>query len=79
MSQYSDSDERKAEESEEVPQRPIEEIEKELAGDYVSSEINKDIKLARQLSLQGTPAFVIKNKLIFGYVGYDELLSRLKN
>ena len=55
------------------------EIEKELAGDYVSSEINKDIKLARQLSLQGTPAFVIKNKLIFGYVGYDELLSRLKN
>ena len=55
------------------------EIEKELGGDYVSSEIKKDIKLAQQLSLQGTPAFVIKNKLIFGYVGYNELLGRLKN
>ena len=55
------------------------EIEKELGGDYVSTEIKKDLKLAQKLSLQGTPAFVIKNKLIFGYVGYNELLDQLKN
>jgi protein-disulfide isomerase len=55
------------------------EIEQEFGGDYVSSEINKDLKLAQQLALQGTPAFIVKNKLIFGYVGYDELLDQLKN
>ena len=55
------------------------EIEQEFGGDYVSSEINKDLKLAQQLTLQGTPAFIVKNKLIFGYVGYDELLDQLKN
>ena len=55
------------------------EIEREFGGDYVSTEIKKDLKLAQQLALQGTPAFIVKNKLIFGYVGYDELLDQLKN
>ncbi len=54
-------------------------IKKKMKTDYVSSKLNDDLKLAEKLSLQGTPAFIVKNKLIFGYVGYNELLNILKN
>jgi len=43
----------------------------------VESKLQKDVDLAKNLGLRGTPAFVIKDEIIFGYVGGDELLDIL--
>ena len=45
----------------------------------IKKKLNKDIELANKLGLRGTPAFVIKDELIFGYIEYEEILSRLYN
>lgn len=43
----------------------------------VESKLKKDVDLAQNLGLRGTPAFVIGGQIIFGYVGGDELLKIL--
>jgi protein-disulfide isomerase len=43
----------------------------------VESKLKKDVDLAKNLGLRGTPAFVIGGEIIFGYVGGDELLKIL--
>ena len=43
----------------------------------VESKLKKDTDLAKKLGLRGTPAFVIGDQIIFGYVGGDELLDIL--
>ena len=43
----------------------------------LDNEIKKDVELEKVLGLKGTPVFVINDEVIFGYVGYDELSSKL--
>ena len=43
----------------------------------VESKLKKDVDLAKNLGLRGTPAFVIGGEIIFGYVGGEELLEIL--
>ena len=50
----------------------------ELDKKYLDDAVKKDIELAKALGLKGTPVFVINDEVIFGYVGYGELSSKLK-
>tara|TARA_Y100000991_G_scaffold120369_1_gene90829 strand:+ start:57 stop:926 length:870 start_codon:yes stop_codon:yes gene_type:complete len=57
----------------------FEEIEKKLKSEKINEVLNKDIKLANNLELRGTPVFIINDKIFFGYVGYDAMAAALKN
>ena len=52
---------------------------KNLNSDYIKNQLFKDRELAEKLALRGTPAFIVNDKLFFGYIGYDELVSHIKN
>ena len=54
-------------------------IKNNLNSEYIKSQLLKDRELAEKLSLRGTPAFIVNDKLFFGYIGYDELVSHIKN
>ncbi len=47
--------------------------------DYIRNQLLEDRELAEKLSLRGTPAFIVNDKLFFGYIGYNELISHIKN
>ncbi len=50
-----------------------------LNSEYIKNQLLKDRELAEKLSLRGTPAFIVNDKIFFGYIGYDELVSHIKN
>ena len=54
-------------------------LKNNLNSEYIKSQLLKDRELAEKLSLRGTPAFIVNDKLFFGYIGYDELVSHIKN
>ena len=56
-----------------------EKIKNSLNSKYVKNQLYSDRELAEKLSLRGTPAFIVNNKLFFGYIGYDELVFHLEN
>jgi protein-disulfide isomerase len=56
-----------------------EKIQNSLNSKYVKNQLYSDRELAEKLSLRGTPAFIVNNKLFFGYIGYDELVFHLEN
>ena len=56
-----------------------EKLKNNLNSQYIKNQLYNDRKLAEKLSLRGTPAFIVNDKLFFGYIGYDELVSHLKN
>tara|TARA_Y100000996_G_scaffold38015_1_gene26486 strand:- start:290 stop:529 length:240 start_codon:yes stop_codon:yes gene_type:complete len=54
-------------------------LENNLNSEYIKNQLLKDRELAEKLALRGTPAFIVNDKLFFGYIGYDELISHIKN
>ncbi len=52
-------------------------LNKKLKDDSINSKLQNDYDLANNLGLNGTPAFVIGDEIIFGYISKKELLSRL--
>ena len=54
-------------------------LKNNLNSEYIKNQLFKDRELAEKLSLRGTPAFIVNDKLFFGYIGYDELVSHIKN
>ena len=54
-------------------------LERELDNKQISQNIFSDTQLAKDLNLQGTPAFIINNDLFFGYIDYDEIVKILNN
>ncbi|MAI29682.1 MAG: hypothetical protein CMP38_05700 [Rickettsiales bacterium] len=56
-----------------------EKFKNNLNSEYVKDQLFNDRELAEKLSLRGTPAFIVNNKLFFGYIGYDELVANIKN
>ena len=53
------------------------EIDVRLEDKKVIDMLEKDISLAQKLGLRGTPAFIIKDEIIFGYINSEEILSKL--
>ena len=54
-------------------------LKNNLNNEYIKNQLFNDRELAEKLSLRGTPAFIVNDKLFFGYIGYDELVSHMKN
>ena len=52
-------------------------IKERIKNEEINLKLKKDYDLANNLGLRGTPAFIIGNEIIFGYIGYDEILSKL--
>ena len=44
----------------------------------LEKKLKADLDLANKLGLRGTPAFVIGDEVIFGYIPADELLEKIK-
>ena len=52
-------------------------IQERMKNEEISLKLKNDYDLANNLGLRGTPAFIIGNEIIFGYIGYEEILSKL--
>ena len=60
----------------EVSESEAKVIEK-INGSEINNKLEKDIELANELGLRGTPAFIIGNEIIFGYLNYQEMISKI--
>ena len=54
-------------------------IEEEIIKNFVTNLLNKDLELAKNLKLRGTPVFIINDEIFFGYIGYDAIAENLRN
>ena len=54
-------------------------MEKEIKKDFITNLLNKDLELAKNLELRGTPVFIINDEIFFGYIGYDAIAENLRN
>ena len=55
----------------------LNELNNEQINRRLEKKLKKDVDLANKLGLRGTPAFVVGNEIIFGYVPADELLNKI--
>ena len=55
----------------------LDELNNEKVNVRLEKKLKTDIDLANKLGLRGTPAFVVGNQIIFGYVPADELLNKI--
>lgn len=55
----------------------LDELNNEKVNIRLEKKLKTDIDLANKLGLRGTPAFVVGNQIIFGYVPADELLNKI--
>jgi len=53
------------------------ELKKTVDDQSIRKKIKEDFDLAEYLGLKGTPAFILDDEIIFGYVGFEELSSKL--
>ena len=53
------------------------EIDLKLNDENVLKSLENDINLSKKLGLRGTPAFIINDEIIFGYINFEEMLSKL--
>lgn len=56
----------------------IAQLKKDIESDAVKDELNKDMEIAGQIGVQGTPAFIIGMKFVPGYIGLDGLKDAVK-
>jgi len=55
----------------------LDELNDVQVNDRLEKKLKIDIDLANKLGLRGTPAFVVGNEIIFGYVPADELIDKI--
>ena len=55
----------------------LEKMKKEIDSPIIKAEVEKDIELARIFELKGTPAFLIKDEVIFGYIDHEEITKKI--
>ena len=56
----------------------IEKLKKQIADKTLMDIINKNRQIANELNIQGTPAFIIGNKIYPGAMSEDEIIEALK-
>ena len=52
-------------------------LTKKLNDPIIEEKLELDINLAKKLNLRGTPAFVIDEEIIFGYINMEEMNVKL--
>ena len=52
-------------------------LQKDMSSPEVKTTIDEDMKLADAIGVDGTPSYVIGDKLVVGAVGFDELKQKL--
>ena len=55
----------------------LDELNNEQVNSRLEKKLKEDVDLANKLGLRGTPAFVVGNEIIFGYVPAEELLNKI--
>jgi protein-disulfide isomerase len=53
-------------------------LEKDMNSDEVKTTIDEDMNLADALGVSGTPTYVVRDEVVVGAVGLDELKQKLK-
>ncbi len=56
-----------------------EKLAKDKAAPDIEAEIKKHIETAQSLGIQGTPGFLINEKIFRGYIPYDVIQKTLKD
>lgn len=56
----------------------LKKLKEDIASESVQEELNKDVEIARQIGVQGTPAFIVGTSFIPGYVGEDGLKKAIE-
>ena len=54
-------------------------MEKDKASPEIEAELKKHVELAQSLNIQGTPGFLIDDKIIRGYVPYEAMKATIKS
>lgn len=54
-------------------------IEKDMAGPEAKATIEENFKLAEDMGMNGTPSYVIGNKVVIGAIGLDGLKEKISN
>ena len=55
----------------------LDDLKNEDINQRIEKKLKKDIDLANKLGLRGTPAFVVGEEIIFGYISSDELMKKI--
>ena len=55
----------------------LDDLNNEQVNGRLEKKLKVDVDLANMLGLRGTPAFVVGNEIIFGYIPADELLNKI--
>ena len=55
----------------------LEKMKNEIGKPNIIAEVERDIELARMFDLKGTPAFLIKDEVIFGYIDHEEIIKKI--
>ena len=58
--------------------RNAEKLAKDKDAPEIETEIQKHLEVARNLGIQGTPGFLIDEKVFRGYIPYDAMKSSIK-
>ncbi|MFP4313101.1 MAG: DsbA family protein [Alphaproteobacteria bacterium] len=56
----------------------VEQMKKDAASQAVQDQINENVTIAREMGVQGTPAFIVGDQLFRGYIGEDALLQSVQ-
>ena len=60
----------------------VDQLKKDLKDPKIKEEIDQNLKITRELGINGTPAFIIGKTLARGYMGYDSMkdtIDRLRD
>ena len=55
----------------------FDDIKRNLSDKSLDENLKSDFQLAQKLELRGTPAFIVGEEILFGYVGFEELSSKI--
>lgn len=57
----------------------VKKLKSDANSDEIAAQLEKDVRLAREIGVQGTPAFVVNGEFKPGYLGPDGLATAVKN
>lgn len=56
----------------------VDKMKADANSEKVKTQINQNVRIAREMGVQGTPAFIVDDQLFRGYIGEDALINSVK-